>query len=601
MSTASAPGKIILFGEHAVVYGRPALAVPVTQVQAHVEITGTSRRGIWIEAPEVNLHSEVNTLPSDHPIAAVIHNLLFGFGISPFPSLDIKITSTIPVAAGLGSGAAVSVALIRALAVYLGQTLSDEQVNAFAYEIEKLHHGTPSGIDNTVITYACPVYFIRGQRLETLHVAQPFTLVIGDTGTVALTKESVGDVRKLWEAEPGRLETIFDQVGEIVERARDCIQAGKVEPLGALMDANHTLLQEMTVSSPELDALVRAARHAGALGAKLSGGGRGGNMIALVRHDMAEDVAAALREVRCGPYHHHHSGFMNILILKLILAPLILGSASLAGRRWGSAVSGWLVGMPLTTGPVVFFVALSHNAEFAARSGLGVLSGGFSLVLYAVSYAWLARRLHWLAALSGSLLLFAISTILLEKASFPLVPLFFAVLASHLPGAAADAGGNLCRAEFRETGTLGPTGAHPAGHQRHPAADRHSPLHRPAPHRTAGDLPPVYFHPYRVRPAPARAGCRRPPAARAAIWHVRLRRIFPYAGVIDRADRDRMVIQRGRSDGAPRAGKLPAGPEEIHLAIGVTLSSFEGIQEWPRPAPHGWGTAPARPGCARRP
>src|SRR5574338_1519833 len=125
---------------------------------------------------------------------------------------------------------------------------------------------------------------------------------------------------------------------------------------------------------------------------------------------------------------------MNILALKLILAPIIIGSASLAGRRWGSAVSGWLVGMPLTTGPVVFFVALSHDAAFAGRSALGVLSGGFSLVLYAVSYAWLAKRLRWPLALGGSLLLFAFSTLILENASFPLVPLFFALLAAILLG-----------------------------------------------------------------------------------------------------------------------------------------------------------------------
>jgi hypothetical protein len=121
---------------------------------------------------------------------------------------------------------------------------------------------------------------------------------------------------------------------------------------------------------------------------------------------------------------------MNVLVLKLIMAPLIIGSASLAGRRWGSAVSGWLVGMPLTTGPVVFFVALSHDAGFAERSALGVLSGGFSLVIYAVSYAWLATRCKWYAAISGALLLFTISTVLLENASFPLLPLFVAITAA---------------------------------------------------------------------------------------------------------------------------------------------------------------------------
>ncbi len=121
---------------------------------------------------------------------------------------------------------------------------------------------------------------------------------------------------------------------------------------------------------------------------------------------------------------------MNIFILKLIMAPLIIGSASLAGRRWGSAVSGWIVGMPLTSGPVVFFVALSHNAVFAAATALGVLSGGFSLVIYALTYAWLAKRFRWPVALAGSLFLFGISTILLRNADFPLVPLFLEVSAA---------------------------------------------------------------------------------------------------------------------------------------------------------------------------
>jgi hypothetical protein len=125
---------------------------------------------------------------------------------------------------------------------------------------------------------------------------------------------------------------------------------------------------------------------------------------------------------------------MNIFVLKLILAPLIIGSASLAGRKWGSAVSGWLVGMPLTTGPVVFFVALSHDAAFAAKAALGVLSGGFSLVIYALAYAWIATRLPWSAAITGSLLLFSISTTLLQSASFPLLPLFFGILTVILLG-----------------------------------------------------------------------------------------------------------------------------------------------------------------------
>lgn len=296
MTKASAPGKIILFGEHAVVYGRPALAIPVTQVHADVGILGSARPGIWIDAPDVDLHAEVNTLSSDHPIAAVIHNFLFLSRVSPFPNLQINITSTIPVASGLGSGAAVTVALTRALAYHFNFPMTDENINAFTYEIEKLHHGTPSGIDNTVVTYAKPVYFIRGQPIETFIVGKPFTIVIGDTGISAPTKESVGDVRKLWEADKPKWENVFDEVERIAEKAREVIESGKWQELGILMNQNHKLLQELTVSSPELDKLVSAACEAGALGAKMSGGGRGGNMIALVTPKRAETVSKHLME-----------------------------------------------------------------------------------------------------------------------------------------------------------------------------------------------------------------------------------------------------------------------------------------------------------------
>lgn len=296
MTTSSAPGKIILFGEHAVVYGRPALAVPVTQVHAEVGVSASNRAGIWIDAAAVNLHAELNTLPSDHPIASVINNLLFLSHVSPFPNLEIKITSTIPVASGLGSGAAVTVALTRALASYLKYSMTDEDVNAFAYEIEKLHHGTPSGIDNTVVTYAKPVYFVKGQPIETFKVGQPFTIVIGDTGIPAPTKESVGDVRGLWEADQKHWENTFDEIADVSFAARRVIEEGWIKMLGVLMDENHALLQQMTVSSPELDHLVEAARKAGALGAKLSGGGRGGNMIALATAENAETVSLTLQE-----------------------------------------------------------------------------------------------------------------------------------------------------------------------------------------------------------------------------------------------------------------------------------------------------------------
>ena len=291
---ASAPGKIILFGEHAVVYNRPALAVPVTQVHADVEVLDSPRAGIFIHAPGIDLHAELNSLPTDHPIASVVLKLLQRFDISQTPSIEINISSSIPVASGLGSGAAVSVALIRSLSSFLFRSLTDDEVNMLAFEIEKLHHGTPSGIDNTVITYNKPVYFIKGQPIETFKVGKPFTIVIGDTGVSALTKESVGDVRRLWLRDTANFENCFNEIAQIALIARRSIEHGKPELLGELMDHNHALLQGLTVSSPELDKLVAAARNAGALGAKLSGSGRGGNMIALVEQDKAEAVANAV-------------------------------------------------------------------------------------------------------------------------------------------------------------------------------------------------------------------------------------------------------------------------------------------------------------------
>jgi mevalonate kinase len=290
---ASAPGKVILFGEHAVVYGHPALAVPVTQVHVDVEVLDSSRRGIWIHAPGINLDAELNSLPDDHPVASVILNFFQRQGI-PVPALDIAIESTIPVAAGLGSGAAVSVALVRALALHTAEPLSDEQVNEFAYEIEKLHHGTPSGIDNTVITYAKPVYFVKDMPAITFKAGKPFTIVIGDTGIPAPTKESVDSVRRLRMRDQCVVENIFNEIEQITLIGRRSIESGKPELLGELMDQNHEFLQALAVSSPELDNLVETARKAGALGAKLSGGGRGGNMIALVEQPKAQAVAGAL-------------------------------------------------------------------------------------------------------------------------------------------------------------------------------------------------------------------------------------------------------------------------------------------------------------------
>lgn len=294
MTTSSAPGKVILLGEHAVVYGQPALAVPVTQVQATATIIESPQPGILVEAPDIGLSENFYNLADSSPLKVVISGVLSTLGISELPSCTLCIHSTIPIAAGLGSGAAIAVAVIRALSAYMSSPLPDEAVNDLAFQSERIFHGTPSGIDNSVITYARPIFFTRGKSIETIQVRSPFWIMIGDTGIPAPTRESVAALRELWQADPPRWDEVFSQVGEIVVEARQAIELGDQTKLGDLMNANHSLLQKMNVSCNELDALVEAACKAGALGAKLSGGGRGGNMIALVAKESAPAVAGAL-------------------------------------------------------------------------------------------------------------------------------------------------------------------------------------------------------------------------------------------------------------------------------------------------------------------
>lgn len=295
--TASAPGKIILFGEHAVVYGQPAIAAPVSKLRARAVVTPdvhapTGR--VHIQAPDIGLDTILDDMADDHPLALTIRLVLAELGIANPPAFSIRVKSSIPLAAGMGSGAAVAVAMIRAVGGFLGKPLPLERVSALAFEVEKLHHGTPSGIDNSVVSYEKPIYYQRDQPIQVLQVSKPFTVVIADTGIPSPTAQAVGDVRRAWSVQPEYFEAWFASIGEISHTARRLIEAGEPLKLGPLMDENQALLQDIGVSSSELDCLVEVARQAGALGAKLSGGGRGGNMIALVSPELGQVVAQAL-------------------------------------------------------------------------------------------------------------------------------------------------------------------------------------------------------------------------------------------------------------------------------------------------------------------
>jgi mevalonate kinase len=282
--SATTPGKIILFGEHAVVYGQPAIAVPVSQVLARATVTpniGGRPGQVMIQAAEIGLEAYLHQLDQDDPIGTAVRGVMSALQVTHLPSCCLRVTSSIPMASGMGSGAAVSVAIIRALAGFLGQPLEDETVSELAFEAEKIHHGTPSGVDNSVVTYRVPVFFESGKPLKRILIGKAFTLVIGDTGVPSPTRETVSYVRRCWKANPALYEKLFAAIGSITRTARDAIQTGHPTWLGPLMDENHAFLQEMGVSSEELDQLVNSAKSAGAWGAKLSGGGWGGNMVAL--------------------------------------------------------------------------------------------------------------------------------------------------------------------------------------------------------------------------------------------------------------------------------------------------------------------------------
>jgi mevalonate kinase len=305
MTLAFASGKVILCGEHAVVYGQPAIAVPVTQVQAQAYVEpGTPGQGVVVVALDLARRVVVREAAEDDPLACIVRLTLQAIGWSPkqgvacyapTPDLTVTVTSTVPVARGMGSGAAVSTAIVRALARHLDWWFPSQAISDLVYQTEVIYHGTPSGIDNTVIAFEKPVYFVKGQVRELFWVGKPFLLLVADTGIQSTTREVVSEVHNRIQADPAGHEALFNRMGQITIAARAAIERGELEELGRLMDENHTLLQRLGVSCSELDCLVTTARAGGALGAKLSGAGRGGNMIALIPEESRGRVDLMLR------------------------------------------------------------------------------------------------------------------------------------------------------------------------------------------------------------------------------------------------------------------------------------------------------------------
>ena len=202
---------------------------------------------------------------------------------------------------GIGASAAQVVSLARAVNEAESKNMSEEEINAAGYEGEKGYHGTPSGIDNTASTYGGLLRFQRTDGdpiFEKKRFPSPIRIVYATTGITASTTEVVGDVRAKKEADETWFASMLDKYNKIVVEAEQTINDGDLKRLGQLMDQNHTFLQELTVSCKELDDLVVAAREAGAIGAKMTGTGRGGLCIALTpTPEIQCEVASALEKL----------------------------------------------------------------------------------------------------------------------------------------------------------------------------------------------------------------------------------------------------------------------------------------------------------------
>ena len=276
-------GKIILLGEHSVVYGRHAVAVPAP-VNIRTKVQDTEDE-ILLMIPSWGVEYRLDKNPEkrqsfEKPAGLILDQM----GLSK-KGMKIEVFSDIPRGMGLGGSAAIAVSIIKALNNHFKLALNQDEINQMALESEKIAHGNPSGIDNTMATYGHPLIFRNGDNplIEPLNINETFSILIGFSSTEGLTAKTVGIVRDLWKKNPGVYEKIFDEIDSLALQSIQAIQNNDFELLGQLMNINHGLLNTLQVSTPELERLIMIARESGALGAKLTGGGGGGAVIALCR------------------------------------------------------------------------------------------------------------------------------------------------------------------------------------------------------------------------------------------------------------------------------------------------------------------------------
>jgi len=290
-------GKAILFNEHFVVYGIPSIVSAIGKYTV-AKVEPYDKPGFKLEDSREatpNYKEEKQKQQSES-----INRILKKMNIDPSKKgFKITLDGNLYAASGIGASAASCVAVARALSEYFDLNLSDDEVNEIAYEGEKGYHGNPSGVDNTASTYGGLIWFKREEPniMEKIPIPNPVEIVIGNTGKVADTAAAVAGVKERKERNPEKYQEIFDRAENIAYLAKTAFEDGDLIEVGKLMNENHKLLQQIEVSSKELDFLVKLAREQGALGAKLTGGGLGGNMIALTPDkDLQENVANAIEK-----------------------------------------------------------------------------------------------------------------------------------------------------------------------------------------------------------------------------------------------------------------------------------------------------------------
>jgi mevalonate kinase len=299
-------GKVILLGEHGVVHGRPALAaglgrgVRATAARASADALMISGPGA--DPGEAGAAGFIPDPAGEEPLARAFHVVLEGYGARPFPA-EVRCECDLPAGAGLGCSAAIGVAVVGALDALYGVTRTPEARGAYCLAWEKVFHGNPSGVDNTMAAVGGVHIYRKGQPLEPLEPRAPLLLVVGHSGESSSTKTMVEGVAHFAERWPEEAEKIFDGMASLVGYAKVSLEQGNLRHMGQLMDLNQKLLSSLMLSTDRIETLCAAARDAGALGAKVTGAGGGGCMIALVGSEAeGEAVMRALRTLGCDPF-----------------------------------------------------------------------------------------------------------------------------------------------------------------------------------------------------------------------------------------------------------------------------------------------------------